>query len=167
MLSHVNSSKKLQLSSVGSHHLLLCIAVSVIFYAVLDVIEKKLPEPITISNEHIYPNRFVAERARNNLVNLTSMGPRHVGSKENEIMAIKLLTDEVKTIVSQAHSSHNIEWDLQRVSGAFTLQFLDGMTNVYRNVQNVVVKIGPIKTSHHSLLINCHYDSVMDSPGKW
>jgi len=161
----VNSSKKLQQSSVGPHHLLLCIAVSIIVYTVLDVLEKKLPEPITISNEHAYPDRFVAERARNHLVNLTSMGPRHVGSKENEIMAVKLLTDEIKTIVSQSHSSHNIEWDLQKVSGAFTLQFLDGMTNVYRNVQNIVVKIGPFETSHHSLLINCHYDTVMDSPG--
>jgi len=129
------------------------------------MLEKKLPEPITISNEHNYPDRFVAERARNNLVNLTSMGPRHVGSKENEIVAVQFLLGEIKTIISQAHSSHKVEWDLQRVSGSFSLQFLDGMTNVYRNVQNIVVKIGPVQTAYHSLLINCHFDTVMDSPG--
>lgn len=120
---------------------------------------------MTISNEHNYPDRFVAERARNHLVNLTSMGPRHVGSKENEVLAVKLLLDEIKIISKQAHSSHKVEWDLQRVSGSFSLQFLDGMTNVYKNVQNIVVKIGPVQTSRHSLLINCHFDSVVDSPG--
>lgn len=165
MLGHANSSKKIQLSLARPYHLLLCIVVSVAVYTILALIEKKLPEPITISNEQNYTDRFVAERARNHLVNLTSMGPRHVGSKENEVLAVQLLLNEVESVVSQAHFAHKIEWDLQRVSGAFTLQFLDGMTNVYRNVQNIIVKIGPVKTVHHSLLINCHFDSVMDSPG--
>lgn len=160
-----NSPKKIQVSAAGPHHLLICIVVSITVYTVLALLEKKLPEPITITNEHHYPDRFVAERARNHLFNLTSIGPRHVGSKENEILAVQLLLNEIKTIASQAHSSHNIDWDLQKVSGAFTLQFLDGMTNVYRNVQNIVVKIGPVESTRHSLLINCHFDSVMDSPG--
>jgi hypothetical protein len=161
---YVNSSKEIR-SPVGPHHFLLCIVISVVVYTVLAILEKSLPEPVTLSNEHNHPDRFVAERARNHLVKLTSMGPRPVGSKENEILAVQLLLDEIKTIIKQADSSHKVEWDLQRVSGAFSLQFLDGMTNVYRNVQNIVVKIGPIQTSRHSLLINCHFDSVVDSPG--
>lgn len=165
VFNYANGSKGPRSSSIGQHHFLLCIVLSVIVYTVLALIEKKLPEPVTISNEQNYPDRFVAERARNHLVNLTSMGPRHVGSKENEILAVQLLLDEIKSIFKQAHSSHKVEWDLQRVSGSFSLQFLDGMTNVYRNVQNIVVKIGPVQTSRHSLLINCHFDSVVDSPG--
>ncbi|XP_026679415.1 endoplasmic reticulum metallopeptidase 1-like [Diaphorina citri] len=60
---------------------------------------------------------------------------------------------------------HQIRLDTQTVSGAFPLTFLDGMTNVYRNVQNVIVRIGPVVESAHSLLVNCHYDTVPDSPG--
>lgn len=160
-----NNSKGIRSTPAGPHHFLLCIVISVAFYTVLAILEKSLPEPVTLSNEHNHPDRFVAERARNHLVKLTSMGPRPVGSKENEILAVQLLLEEIKIIIKQADPSHKVEWDLQRVSGAFSLQFLDGMTNVYRNVQNIVVKIGPIKTSRHSLLINCHFDSVVDSPG--
>lgn len=163
--NYVNNSKRIRSLPTKPYHLLLCIILSVAIYTVLAILEKKLPDPVTISNELNYPNRFVAERAKNHLINLTSMGPRHVGSKENEILAVKLLLDEIKTIIKQAHSSYEVEWDLQRVSGAFSLKFLDGMTNVYRNVQNVIVKIGPVQTSRHSLLINCHFDSVVDSPG--
>lgn len=161
----LNSTKTSRLVPAGPYHFLSCIVFSVAFYTVLALIEKNLPEPVTISNEHKYPDRFVAERAKNNLFNLTSMGPRPVGSKENEILAVEFLLNEIKTIIKQTHSTHKIEWDLQRVSGSFSLQFLDGMTNVYKNVQNIVVKIGPIENSHHSLLINCHFDSVVDSPG--
>lgn len=167
VFSNANNLKKTQSLPLGPHHFLLCIVLSVAVYTILAILEKELPDPVTISNEHNYPDRFVAERAKNNLVNLTSMGSRHVGSHENEILAVKILLDEIKTVTELAHSSHKLEWDLQRVSGSFSLQFLDGMTNVYRNVQNIVVRIGPVQTSRHSLLINCHFDSVMDSPGNF
>lgn len=166
MFNHGKNSKGAQPLSARPHHMLLCIIFSVAVYTVLALLEKNLPVPVTMYDEHKYSNRFVAERARNHLVNLTSMGPRPVGSNANEILAVELLLSEIKTIIKEAQPENKIEWDLQRVSGAFSLQFLDGMTNVYRNVQNIVVKIGPIKTSRHSLLINCHFDSVMDSPGK-
>lgn len=41
------------------------------------------------------------------------------------------------------------------------------MTSVYRNVQNVVVKLAGASdgNGNHSLLLNCHYDSVPGSPG--
>lgn len=163
--NYTNNIKGIQSLPTRPYHLLLCILLSVAVYTIIALLEKQLPEPVTISNENNYPDRFVAERAKNHLINLTSMGPRHVGSKENEILAVKLLSDEIKKIINLAHSSHVVEWDLQRVSGAFSLKFLDGMTNVYRNVQNIIVKIGPAQTSRHSLLINCHFDSVVDSPG--
>lgn len=43
------------------------------------------------------------------------------------------------------------------------------MTNVYRDVQNVVVRlIGEAEQrneSNHTLMLNCHFDSVAGSPG--
>lgn len=60
----------------------------------------------------------------------------------------------------------------QVVSGAYWAAFKPhGMTNVYRNVQNVVVKLhGQSSDFHgngnHSLMLNCHFDSVAGSPGK-
>lgn len=42
------------------------------------------------------------------------------------------------------------------------------MTSVYRNIQNVIVKLAGESdgNGNHSLLLNCHYDSVPGSPGK-
>lgn len=87
------------------------------------------------------------------------------GSYENEVLAVKVITTEIDNILKGAHPSHVVEVDVQKASGAFNLAFLDGMTNVYQDVQNIVVKVGSKINSPHSLLINCHFDSVLDSPG--
>lgn len=161
-----DNSKNLRETQASPCHFLLGIAFSVLVYILLIVLEKNLPEPVTINDGyHNHSERFVAERARNYLINLTSLGPRPVGSEANELHAVQMLLSEIKIIADQANPDKKIEWDLQRVSGAFSLEFLDGMTNVYKNVQNVVARIGPVDTSRHSLLINCHFDSVLDSPG--
>ncbi|XP_046828607.1 endoplasmic reticulum metallopeptidase 1-like isoform X1 [Vespa crabro] len=127
--------------------------------------EKNLPEACMIENEELYPGRFIAERARNHIINLTSIGPRIVGSYENEVLAVKYLTIAINEIVNKAHENHKIALDITKHSGSFPLKFLDGMTNVYRNVQNVVVKIGPHNPVKHSLLMNCHFDTFPESPG--
>ncbi|XP_035742649.1 endoplasmic reticulum metallopeptidase 1-like isoform X1 [Vespa mandarinia] len=127
--------------------------------------EKNLPEACMIENEELYPGRFIAERARNHIINLTSIGPRIVGSYENEVLAVKYLTIAINEIVNKAHENHKITLDITKHSGSFPLKFLDGMTNVYRNVQNVIVKIGPHNPVKHSLLMNCHFDTFPESPG--
>ncbi|KAF7284418.1 hypothetical protein GWI33_022202 [Rhynchophorus ferrugineus] len=129
------------------------------------VIEKQLPKGLMIDEEEHYPDSFIAERAYTILKNLTKIGPRTAGSYENEVLAVKFITSEIDLIVRQAHPNHIIEVDVQKASGAFNLEFLDGMTNVYQDVQNIVVKVGSRINSTHSLLINCHFDSVVDSPG--
>ncbi|KAI8420573.1 hypothetical protein MSG28_009026, partial [Choristoneura fumiferana] len=66
---------------------------------------------------------------------------------------------------------HRLELDVTRASGAFSLTFLDGLNNVYRDVQSVVARLsargGPPQPAPRraALLINCHYDTVPDSPG--
>lgn len=127
--------------------------------------EKRLPTPLLIEDEVNNPNRFIAERAKNHVLNLTSLGPRLTGSFENEVLAVNFFTREINSIFNKANKVHRLSTDIQKVSGSFPLNFLDGMTNVYKNVQNVLVKIGPHEESAHSLLINCHFDTVTDSPG--
>lgn len=141
------------------------LATMVAIYLTVIIIERKLPPGLKISEEYMYPNRFIAERAFNNLVNLTKNGPRVAGSYENEVLAVKYLVDEVKNVIKNANKKHFIEYNVQRSSGAFPLPFLDGMTNVYRDVQNVAVKISSNHHSNFSLLLNCHFDTVSDSPG--
>ncbi|KAL0278689.1 UNVERIFIED_CONTAM: hypothetical protein PYX00_000439 [Menopon gallinae] len=113
-----------------------------------------------------YPDDFIAERAMERLVKLTDIGPRVAGSYENEVLAVKVLTEEIRKIMKEANlKKHKIELEVKKYSGSFPLRFLDGLTNVYRDVQNVIVKLSPQSGSRHSLLLNCHFDSVPDSPG--
>lgn len=127
--------------------------------------DKHLPEGKLIKNEHKYPGKFIAERARNHVVNLTLLGPRVAGSYANEVRAVNYLTAVINETIKQANDNHKIVIDVTKHSGAFPLTFLDGMTNVYRNVQNVIVKLGPRRDPEHSLLLNCHFDSFPESPG--
>lgn len=146
-------------------HFIGVMGLMLVTFALVIIIEKQLPKGLTIENEKEHPDSFIAERAYTILKNLTKIGPRPAGSYENEVLAVKFLTDEIDLIVKQAHHNHIIEVDVQKVSGAFNLEFLDGMTNVYQDVQNIVVKVGSKINSPHSLLINCHFDTVVDSPG--
>lgn len=149
-----------------TQHLLFVLTFFLFVSFIIIVLERNLPDPITIDTERLYPGRFVAERARNHIVNLTSIGPRIAGSYENEVLAIKFLTTTISNMIKTAHENHRIVLNITKHSGAFPLKFLDGMTNVYRNVQNVIVKVGPHRPTMYSLLLNCHFDTFVESPGK-
>lgn len=151
---------------MATFHFLAVLGLILVVFAAVIIIEKQLPAGLKIVDEYKYPNRFIAERAYNILKKLTKIGPRTAGSEANEIHAVNLIKEEVQNIIRTSHKNHILQLDVQKASGAFNLEFLDGMTNVYQDVQNVVVKIGSHINSSHSLLINCHFDSVVDSPGK-
>lgn len=148
-----------------SSHFVGVLGLILLTFALVIIIEKQLPKALTIAEEDQYPDSFIAERAYNILKNLTTIGPRTAGSYENEVLAVQLITTEINDILKGSNPIHVVEVDVQKASGAFNLAFLDGMTNVYQDVQNVVVKVGSRINSAHSLLINCHFDSVLDSPG--
>jgi hypothetical protein len=136
-------------------------------YVAIVLLERKLPTPLRLVDAPSNPERFIAERAMNHLMRLTNIGPRTAGSYENEVLAIKFFEKEIGHIVVQAKPVHKVQMDIQKTSGAFPLHFLDGMTNVYRNVQNVIVRVSAKHTeSPHSLLVNCHFDTVSGSPGE-
>lgn len=112
-------------------------------------------------------NKFCEERARHHLENITSFGPRVAGSNANEVHAKEYLMKEIQKIEKQHHPSKRMEIDLQITSGSFHLvNFIQtNFYSVYRNMQNIVVKITDQEESDDSFLINCHHDSVSSSPG--
>ncbi|KAF5278793.1 hypothetical protein FQA39_LY18351 [Lamprigera yunnana] len=153
------------LAPLPTWYFFLLLFVMITVLSAVIVVERQLPPGLKTSEEHQYPNRFIAERAYNTLKNLTSLGPRVAGSYANEVLAVNYLKKEIETIIQNAKKQNVIELDVQKASGAFQLRFLDGMTNVYRNMQNIIVRIGSRINSPHSLLLNCHFDTVSQSPG--
>ncbi|KAK9707901.1 Peptidase family M28 [Popillia japonica] len=127
-----------------SNYLLAVLGLILLVFTAVIVIEKQLPPALKIIDEQKYPDRFIAERAYDHLRNLTSLGPRVAGSYVNEVLTVNLLRKEIETIITNAKKKHVIELDIQK---------------------NVVVRVGSHVNSPHSLLINCHFDTVVDSPG--
>ncbi|GBM24991.1 Endoplasmic reticulum metallopeptidase 1 [Araneus ventricosus] len=109
--------------------------------------------------------QFSEERARNFVVELSSIGPKPTGSYENEVIAVDYITRQLEYIKSHTKPVNKIDIDLQKTSGCFDLTFKDGMTSCYKNVKNIIAKIGPQKSANRSIIINCHFDSVPTSPG--
>lgn len=114
-----------------------------------------------------FPESFITERARHDLKVLTSVGPRVVGSYENEVFAVEFLTQELIRIKDAAHEVHSVDIDVQTVSGSYYVNYRPfGAFNSYGNVQNVIVKLHARNESAKSILVNAHFDSVPSSPGK-
>ncbi|RMC19459.1 hypothetical protein DUI87_04070 [Hirundo rustica rustica] len=111
------------------------------------------------------PRDFSASRAREYLDNITAIGPRTVGSPENEVLAVNYLLEQIREIERESTDAHKIYVDIQRPTGSFSIDFLGGFTSYYANITNVVVKLEPRNGAEHAVLSNCHFDSVPNTPG--
>jgi len=123
-----------------------------------------LPAAVTINNADA--GQFIEERARKTLNDVTAFGSRPVGSKANEELTVDYLVTEITQI--QTHMDvehHTLDIDVQRVSGTFAIDFLGEFTSCYNGVNNVIVKLCPNHGSNDSLLVNCHYDTFINSTG--
>jgi len=98
-----------------------------------------------------------------NLYNLVKIGPKVVGSENNEIKTVQFLLNELALIEENALGDYfDIEVDLQEVSGSYIHWT---MVNKYQAVQNIVIKLSPKNcTSETYLLVNSHFDSKPTSP---
>ncbi|XP_050540396.1 endoplasmic reticulum metallopeptidase 1-like [Daktulosphaira vitifoliae] len=94
------------------------------------------------------------------------IGPRPVGSYENENLTYNLLQSEVENIIQSRENLNNISFLNQKVSGSFQISFTKwNYTYSYIDLKNIVVKLSPKNNIEEAVLINCHYDSVPAGPG--
>lgn len=120
-----------------------------------------IPNPVTQGR----PNDFRAANSRQHMEDLVSLGVRHVGSEANEVQAKALLLRKIDQIVQGASSRVKIDVSVQEVSGSYYLDFLGGMTHLYQNVTNIVVRLSRRGDPEpkHAFLVNAHYDSALGS----
>ncbi|CAM4274204.1 unnamed protein product [Leuciscus chuanchicus] len=105
---------------------------------------------------------FNATRARMHLDQITSVGPRTMGSPEIEI-TVNYLQDQIQQIRSESKAgSHSITVDVQRPSGSIEYY---AFISRYDRLTNIAVKLEPKSGAQHFMLANCHFDTVADSPG--
>ncbi|CAI4229469.1 unnamed protein product [Auanema sp. JU1783] len=111
---------------------------------------------------------FSEERARSFLKEITAYGPRPTGSVAAETYAVNLFLEKFDDLQKKfdATNYNRFEFDIQRPTDCFDISFRGFYTLCYFNVTNIVARIGPKeKPSEHALMINCHFDTVFDSPG--
>ncbi|KAJ7986872.1 hypothetical protein DPEC_G00332910 [Dallia pectoralis] len=109
---------------------------------------------------------FNAVRARKHLEHITSVGPRPVGSRENEVLTVNFLLEQIEHIKADCSSGpHSVTVDVQKPTGSFSIDFLGGFTSYYDKVSNIAVRLEPKGGAQHLMLANCHFDSVANSPG--
>ncbi|ESN99808.1 hypothetical protein HELRODRAFT_176575 [Helobdella robusta] len=149
----------------------------VYFFAACFIYVRNYTFPEPISAKLGSADVFSEERARDYLNGFVDLGSRIVGSRENEVLAVQFLMREIEKIKRRNErivwNKKKIEAEIQTASGSFDLDFLGGFTNVYQNIQNVIVRLssssdgGGNKTSelNPALLVNCHYDTFINTPG--
>lgn len=103
---------------------------------------------------------------RRHLEQITGVGPRPVGSQENEVLTVGYLLEQIEDIRARtAAGPHQVTVDVQRPTGSFSIDFLGGFTSFYDRVTNIAVKLEPKRGAQHLMLANCHFDTVANSPG--
>ena len=137
-----------------------------LLYALVRYRTSVLPEPKQFVQDSA-PDEFYESNAEKHLEVFTRHGPRVVGSKANEIYAYNYILNELKNIQKNALPSKRIKLDEQNVTGSFDIAFLSDFVSYYRNIKNIVALLEPDGGSEHSLLMSCHFDSAVESPGKW
>eukprot|EP00405_Crypthecodinium_cohnii_P011347 CAMPEP_0206442456 /NCGR_PEP_ID=MMETSP0324_2-20121206/13832_1 /ASSEMBLY_ACC=CAM_ASM_000836 /TAXON_ID=2866 /ORGANISM="Crypthecodinium cohnii, Strain Seligo" /LENGTH=871 /DNA_ID=CAMNT_0053910301 /DNA_START=54 /DNA_END=2669 /DNA_ORIENTATION=- len=112
---------------------------------------------------------FSAARTRPVIQDLVDCGLKYVGSPANEECAVNAVLAHVEVATKDATT--DVEVQVQSASGHFYLDFIGGLTNIYRNLTNVVVRVkgkqaDPSSSSSSScaLLVSSHFDSAIGSP---
>ncbi|KAF6035759.1 hypothetical protein EB796_005923 [Bugula neritina] len=170
-------SKSSGLLALTEKFWLIAIASCLALFVVVDINYHSFPQAqqpkvtLTVSERKSFEwefkaNTFLESNARVFLEKLCSFGTRHLGSKANEESAVTYITDVVKEIKTHANPLHEIELDIQAPSSCFDINFIGNFTTCYMNIKNILVRLSPVnQKSSSALLVNCHYDTAISSPG--
>ena len=101
--------------------------------------------------------RFIGNRAYENLKEINDFGPKFAASFASEVLTVNYLLAKLNAIKSEANASQQVMISHQIVDG------YNFNSDIYRNIQNVVARLEG--TRPDALLVNCHFDSVVGSPG--
>ncbi|XP_022178394.1 endoplasmic reticulum metallopeptidase 1-like [Myzus persicae] len=143
--------------------LLVSLTVLIILNVLVYYMDNKLP-PVETNNST--NNDFVSKRAMSTLIKLANLGPRPVGSYENEKLAFNLIETEINDITNEVGNVNDIAMYNQKVSGSFILNMKNWKYLLsYEGLQNIVVKLDPKQGTNDAILLNCHYDTVPAGPG--
>ena len=114
------------------------------------------------------PKAFNASHANEMLSQLANLGIRTVGSRANEVLAVEMLMERLRGMKEasiQMGGVVSFEFEIQHGSGFFHKKtLLDGFTQAYQGVTNVVARIGPpaagtTTVPQNAVLVNAHFDS--------
>ncbi|KAI1720106.1 peptidase family m28 domain-containing protein [Ditylenchus destructor] len=136
----------------------------VVIYGAVVWQDRRMP-PVLSADQY---DNFSEERAKIVLNQITSLGPRPSGSKACEVDAFNIIVNKVTNLknIFDSKQVNRLELDVQRPSGCFNLKFLSPFTLCYHKVTNIAVRIGPrTQPASHSILLNCHFDTLPDTPG--
>ncbi|KAF3849081.1 hypothetical protein F7725_015578 [Dissostichus mawsoni] len=121
---------------------------------------------VHLSLQQLVIGKPSGDSTQQHLEKITSVGPRPVGSHENEVLTVGYLLEQIENIrVETAAGPHKVTVDVQRPTGTFSIDFLGGFTSFYDRVTNIAVRLEPKSGSQHFMLANCHFDTVANSPG--
>ena len=159
-----SSTGSLTLSLLPNHLVILFLVSLAALSGIALRLHWTLPQPSSTAAKG-HPNAFSSREARRHMEDIVGLGIRHVGSEANEVHAVALLSRKVEEIRRLASRRVEIELSVQQTSGSFGIDFPDSMTQLYRNVTNVLVRLRRRGSSpRHAVLINAHYDSAVGSP---
>ncbi|XP_052873851.1 endoplasmic reticulum metallopeptidase 1-like [Anopheles cruzii] len=127
-----------------------------------------MPMALRRADESLYPDRFIAEIAKQHLFEMANVGPRVAGSYVNDVVTVGFLRRVIEDIADSANPVHRVEVEVQSAYGDMFLDFEKyPQTSVYRGILNVVVRLVPSvgPEPDHYLMLGSHFDSVPQSPG--
>lgn len=128
-----------------------------------------LPTPLLKADEASKPDSFIAERARDQLIEFNKIGQKVAGSHANEVEAVEFLRKAFEEIESSKNPVHNLEYSNTKHTGSFYLGYKPhGSISWYHDIQNVQIRLSPADpglSSGATILVNSHFDTVPVSPG--